>query len=228
MISLLFDGYAGGHLSKTPGVSVVQWRGRAADPTVERGHTMSLTCPLSDPPHGKQVHHRQPPTTVALRRGKCPDPVREGYQTSACPLQTLEWSIAIQNTPGERGPSFSIFQGHLVVNLHLSGIQVPWKRADKPKHSLSWGSEYLHMWNPGFAWASLHHGEMPALYLLWGRNVSSQIQFPWQSWDQGQDHNSHPPKKIAVPASLQETLIQAKNRWSLAGPWTHTGMVFSF
>lgn len=126
MISLLFDGYAGGHQSKTPGVSVVQGRGRAADPTVERGHKMCLTHPLSDPPLGEEVHHRHPPTSGALRRGKWQDPARDGYQTSACPPQTPLWNMAIQNTPGERDPSCSVFRGHLVVNLCLLGIRVTW------------------------------------------------------------------------------------------------------
>ncbi len=171
MISLLFDGYAGGHLSKTPGVSVVQWRGRAADPTVERGHKMSLTCPLSDPPHGKEAHHHHPPTTGALRRGNWQDPARGGFQTS----MTLQWSMAIQNNPGETDPSYSVFPDHLVVDLCLLGIKVSWLRADKSEQSHSWGSEYLHLWNPGLAWAIPLLGEIWTLFLLLGRNVSNQM-----------------------------------------------------
>lgn len=137
MISLLFDGYAGGHLSKTPGGSVAQERGRPADPTVERGHKMSFTCPLSDPPHGREVHHLHPPTTGAHRRGKWQDPTRGGYPRSACPPQTIHWSLAIQNTPGEGDPSCSVFPGHLVVNLCLLGINLTRRGVDKSKRSLS-------------------------------------------------------------------------------------------
>lgn len=116
-ISLLFDGYAGGHPSNTPGVSVVPWRGRAAGPTVERGHKMCLTCPLLEPLHGKDHHSH--PTIGALRRGKRQDPARGRFQTSACPPQMLPWSLATQSAPGERGPSRWMLPVHLVVNLCL-------------------------------------------------------------------------------------------------------------
>uniref|UniRef100_A0A8D3ALI4 Serine/arginine repetitive matrix protein 2-like n=1 Tax=Scophthalmus maximus TaxID=52904 RepID=A0A8D3ALI4_SCOMX len=46
----------------------------AADPTVERGHKMSLTSSLSDLPRGKGVHHHHRPTTGALRTGKLAGP----------------------------------------------------------------------------------------------------------------------------------------------------------
>lgn len=173
MISLLFDGYAGGHLSKTPGASVVPWRGRVADPTVERGHKMCLTHLLTDPLHGKEAHHLHPLTTGALRRGKWQDPARGGYQTSACPPRTQHWSMAMQNRSGEWDPNCSAFPGHLVANPCLLGIEVSWLRADKSKQSHSWGSEYPHMCDRGFAWVILLYKEMPALFLLSGRNVSN-------------------------------------------------------
>lgn len=226
MIFLLFDGYAGGHLNKTPGGSEILWRGRAADPTVERGHKMCLTCPLTDPPHGKEVHHHHPPTTGVLRRGKWHHPARGGYPTSACLRQTPNCSIAVWSTPEERDLNCWIFPGHLVVNPCVLGTKVTWSRADKSEQSLSWGSKYRRLWNSGLVWATLLHGETWALFLPWGRNVSNKRQLLWKWWNQ-EGRNSRPPERKAMPASLQETLAQEKNRWSLAGPWRHTGTVFS-
>lgn len=137
MISLLFDGYAGGHLIKTPGGSVVRWRDRAADPTVERGLKMPLTCPHSDLPHGKEAHHHRHLTTGALRRGRWQELARGVFRTPACPLQTLHKSTVIKNVPGERDLSFSVFPGPLVVNHCLLGIKVTYLRADKSERSLS-------------------------------------------------------------------------------------------
>lgn len=125
MISLLCDGYTGGHPSKIRGISAAQTRGRAADLTVESGHKMCHTTPLSDPLLGKEARHHHLPTTGALRRGKWQDSAKGGYQTSVQP-QTLIWIMAIQNTPGERDPNSSAFQGHFVVNLCLSEIKVTW------------------------------------------------------------------------------------------------------
>lgn len=102
MISLLFGGYAGGHLNKSPDGSVVLWRGRAADPTVERGDRMSLANPLTDPPHGEEATFHRPPSSGAPRKGKGCHHARGGFQTSVCRLQTLQLSMALWNTPEGR------------------------------------------------------------------------------------------------------------------------------
>lgn len=120
IVSLLFDGCTGGHQSNSRGGSVVQWRGRAAGPTVERGHMKSLISSLSDP-HGKEVHHSHPPTAGALKTDSwCP--ARGGYAMS------LTWSLhqplEMLNFPGGRDLSSSVFRGHLVQNHCPSGEKV--------------------------------------------------------------------------------------------------------
>ncbi|KAK5619940.1 hypothetical protein CRENBAI_004834 [Crenichthys baileyi] len=93
----------GGHLNKIPEGNAVLWRGKAADPTVERGHKMPLTRPLTEPPHGKEaLHHHHLLTTGALWRETFQDPARGEYQTSACPLHGQNRIMAIRSTLGER------------------------------------------------------------------------------------------------------------------------------
>ncbi|CAB1421255.1 unnamed protein product [Pleuronectes platessa] len=140
----------GGHLSKTPGGSVVQWRGRAADPTVEREHKMSLTSSLSDPPHGKEVHHSHRPTTGALRKGRGLDPARGGYLMIACPPQTLHQIMAIINLPGESDLSFSVFPGHLLKETFPVKSSSPEKGGSKEANTTTFTPQRRWQWQQVF------------------------------------------------------------------------------
>lgn len=226
IVSLLFDGCTGGHQSNIRGDSVVQWRGRTAGPTVERGHKKSLIRPLSDP-HGKEVRHSHPPTAGALRTDISWDPARGGYAMMM--TWSLHQALKMLNFPGGRDLHSSVFRGHLVPNHCPSEEKAILWGTDNSEPSLSWGSDYLQQSDPGLIWATLPQEATSVLCLPSETGVSRQDQVLSKGWVHGEkNQRSHPPEKIAVEASLQETLSQTKSRWSLVGPWSHTGMVFSF